>query len=246
VCAVVAETKEISQLRSYDVLNSKSNKMTIWQAALATSAATSCFDPVTIGTCIYMDGGREANNSANLVDVEAQKIWCPNTGGLKPHVKCLVSLGAGHLGVNSTQEKRYGPLSKTLMAIVMETECFAERFVSAWEGECLTRYFRFNVEKNLEEVGLAEHKKPGVVEAATEAYVNSLEQKFKVDECVKNLLENRSRLVEDVSTTAQCEVKLLQEGKKLILKSHQSFTDLANRGTPLGSTLFSKSWFRWS
>ena len=203
--------------------------MTIWQAALATSAATSCFDPVTIGSGVYMDGGREASNPVHLVEVEAQNIWCPSTGDLKSRVKCLVSLGAGHLGVNSMREKSFGSLSKALMAIVMETECTAENFVSTCEGEYLKRYFRFNVERGLEAVGLAEYKKPGVVESATEAYVNSLEQKFKVDNCVKNLYENQSRLVENFSSVTQFEVKLLQEGKRMILTPYQSSANLAQR-----------------
>lgn len=231
MCAVVAETKRISQIRSYDVIDSKSNKITIWQAALATFAATSCFDPVNIGSRVYMDGGREANNPVHLVEVEARKIWCPNTGDLKPRAKCLVSLGTGHLGVNSMREKSFGPLSKTLMVIMMETEYTAERFVSTWEGGYLKRYFRFNVEQGLEEVGLAEYKKPGIVVAATEAYINSPEQKFKLDVCVKNLCKNLSRLVEDFSSVAQFEVKFLQEGKELILKPYQSSTDLAQRHT---------------
>jgi len=222
VCAVGAETKRVSQLRSYDVTDSKSNKMTIWQASLATSAANSCFDPITIGSRVYMDGGREANNPVRLVEVEARKIWCPSTGDLKERVKCLVSLGSGYLGVNSMQEKSLGPLSKSLIATVMETEYTAERFVSTWEGECLKRYFRFNVEQGLEEVGLAEYKKLGVVEAATETYMNSLEQKVKVDDCVKNLHENLSRLVK---------VEFLQEGKRLILKSHQNSAYLTQRHT---------------
>jgi len=41
------------------------NKVKIWEAARATSAATSFFNPITIGTESFVDGATGANNPIN-------------------------------------------------------------------------------------------------------------------------------------------------------------------------------------
>jgi hypothetical protein len=32
------------------------------------------------------------------VEGEASNVWCPETGNLKPLVKCFISIGTGNLG----------------------------------------------------------------------------------------------------------------------------------------------------
>ncbi|KAJ5471427.1 FabD/lysophospholipase-like protein, partial [Penicillium desertorum] len=64
VCTADRDTKDIIRLRSYSLDNEPVIPIpaTICQAALATSAATTFFDPVKIGDRTFADGGLGANN----------------------------------------------------------------------------------------------------------------------------------------------------------------------------------------
>jgi predicted acylesterase/phospholipase RssA len=67
----------------------------ICEAALATSAATGFFAPVSIGARKFVDGVLGANNPVDKVEGEASNIWCSETADLKPLVKCFISIGTG-------------------------------------------------------------------------------------------------------------------------------------------------------
>ncbi|KAM7207996.1 hypothetical protein V8F06_014960 [Rhypophila decipiens] len=71
---------------------------TICEAALATSAATGFFDPVSVGARHFVDGSLGANNPVDQVENEASDIWCAETGNLQPLVKCFISVGTGNPG----------------------------------------------------------------------------------------------------------------------------------------------------
>ena len=49
------------------------------------------------------------------------------------------------------------------------------------------RYFRFNVEQGLQDVGLEEWKKINIIESATEGYMESPERENLVALCANNL-----------------------------------------------------------
>lgn len=87
VCTADRDTKGIRRLRSYSLPEEPNIRATICQAALATSAATTFFDSVSIGDRTFTDGGLGANNPVDEVEGEASNIWCPETGDLKPLVK---------------------------------------------------------------------------------------------------------------------------------------------------------------
>ena len=80
--------------RSYNAEGVSRSKCTIWEAARATSAAPSFFKPMTIENppppITYVDGGLGYNNPAQLVLVEARRIW-----NSKNKDVCLVSIGTG-------------------------------------------------------------------------------------------------------------------------------------------------------
>ena len=95
---VVATSAAVAQgtpilFRSYSTKENNANKCAIWQAARATSAAPSFFDPIHIEIPApggwYVDGGLRHNNPSQLALDEARRIW--------PGVKrfCLVSIGTG-------------------------------------------------------------------------------------------------------------------------------------------------------
>ncbi len=167
---------------------------------MATSAATSFFDPVKIGTRKYADGALGANNPISEVWNEAMNIWSPDSGELKPLIKCIVSIGTGDPGVTSMKDGAMQFLSQTLVEIVTETERTAELFISQHRGLFAEgRYFRFNVQQGLQNVGLFEYKEEGAIGAATDRYLVSLDQKFRLRDCTLTLKQKQSLLVEDWS-----------------------------------------------
>ncbi|KAI5927585.1 hypothetical protein F4810DRAFT_706335 [Camillea tinctor] len=68
VCTIAHETKEIVRLRSYSLPGKLDIPATISQAALATSAATTFFEPVNIGARKFADGALGTNNPVYEVE----------------------------------------------------------------------------------------------------------------------------------------------------------------------------------
>lgn len=58
------------------------------------------------------------------------------------------------------------------------------------------RYFRFNVEQGLQNIGLEEYKRQAEIEAVTISYLSSQMQKFKIRDCAQNLSAKAGRLEE--------------------------------------------------
>jgi predicted acylesterase/phospholipase RssA len=187
-------------LRSYALPDEGDIPATICEAALATSAATGFFDPVSIGARQFVDGALGANNPVEEVEREAMNIWSSDTGDLKPLVKCFVSIGTGNPGKKVIEDDMLTFLSKTLVGITMETEETERKFIARWAKHYdENRYFRFNVDQGLQEVGLAEYKEQSRMEAATDEYLRHQAQKFRVRDCVQNLQQKQSVYIEDFS-----------------------------------------------
>lgn len=149
---------------------------------------------------MYADGALGANNPIIEVWNEAMNIWSPESGELKPLIKCIVSIGTGDPGVTPINDGAMQFLSKTLVEIVTDSERTAEQFISQYRGLFSEgRYFRFNVQQGLQNVGLSEHKEEGAIRAATDRYLVSQEQKHRVRNCTLTLKQKRSLLVEDWS-----------------------------------------------
>jgi predicted acylesterase/phospholipase RssA len=160
----------------------------ICQAALATSAATTFFEPVSIGNRTFADGGLGANNPVDEVEGEASNIWCSETGDLKPLVKCFISIGTGNPGKKAFEDSMFKFLGQTVVEIATETEKTEKNFIARWAKHFdKKRYYRFNVEQGLQSIGLNEYKKKGPIEAATEGYLTHIAQKLRVRDCIQNL-----------------------------------------------------------
>jgi predicted acylesterase/phospholipase RssA len=188
VCATAKEIKGTARLRSYNSNSGFDVPATILEAALATSAASSYFDPVIIGSQIFVDGGLRANNPVEQVEEEASDIWCETSGSLKPLVKCFISIGTGNPGRKALEDNIAKFLSKSLVQIAAETEATAERFAARWQEPSENqRYFRYNVVQGVQEVDLAEYKSASVIEATTAEYMEEQRQKLLVLHCVQNL-----------------------------------------------------------
>jgi predicted acylesterase/phospholipase RssA len=188
----------MTHLRSYKLPDEGDIPATICEAALATSAATSFFDPVSIGARQFVDGALGANNPVDEMEGEAANIWSSGTGDLKPLVKCFVSIGTGTPSKKAIEDGIVKFLSKTLTGIATETEETERKFIARWAQHYdEKRYFRFNVDQGLQDVGLAEYKEQGRMEAATAEYLRHQAQKFRVRDCVKNLQLKQSVYIED-------------------------------------------------
>jgi len=188
VCATAKETGSTTRLRSYTVPGELDVNATIVEAALATSAATTLFEPVTIGRREFVDGALGANNPVGEVESEAMNIWGQRNLGAS--VKCFVSVGTGVAGISPVQESARLFFSETLVRISTETEATATRFLDRWRAEYeRNRYFRFSVQQGLQGVALHEWEEFGLIEAATAEYLRHTEQRVRLERCISSLLD---------------------------------------------------------
>ncbi|RYP47753.1 hypothetical protein DL768_006221 [Monosporascus sp. mg162] len=160
----------------------------IWQACRATSAATSFFDPITIGPFgeEFVDGAFGANNPIYTLWNQAQDVWGAD---LQNKLSCLVSIGTGVPGLKPVHDDAL-KIWSTLKRLATETETTAEQFrrdKSSFGNE--GRYFRFNVDRGLEGIGLEESKKIKEIAAATRLYIESQAVFQQMKACANNLAE---------------------------------------------------------
>jgi hypothetical protein len=190
VCATSKETSETVCLTSYRTPRGSSdllNSVTIWEACRATSAATSFFDPIAVGRFNeeFVDRATGANNPVRELWDQAQLAWGPEP--LEGKVKCLVSIGTGVPSLKPFKDDVLH-IGETLVAIATETEQTAERFRR--ERALLDstgRYYRFNVVRGLEEIGLEEAKKVKEIAAATRRYISSQEVHRQMKACAGSI-----------------------------------------------------------
>lgn len=190
VCATSKETSETVCLTSYRTPRGSSdllNSVTIWEACRATSAATSFFDPIAVGRFgeEFVDGATGANNPVRELWDQAQLAWGPEP--LEGKVKCVVSIGTGVPSLKAFKDDVFH-IGETLAAIATETEQTAERFRR--ERGLLDRtgrYYRFNVVKGLEDIGLEEAAKVKEMAAATRRYISSQEVHRQMQACAGNI-----------------------------------------------------------
>jgi hypothetical protein len=143
--------------RSVDGDTPLNKKTKVWEAARATSAAVTFFDPITIQGMKFSDSGFGENNPIYTLENEARHAW--NLGleeSLDSRIGCLISLGTGKMTLKPIGDGAL-ELVTTLERIATETEKTAERFY-ATHGTLVNqnKYYRFNVDRGLENVGLAD------------------------------------------------------------------------------------------
>jgi hypothetical protein len=185
------------------------SKVKIWEAARATSAATTFFDPITIGGETFVDSATGANNPINYLWLEAGDVWSDGEGLDEHRVRCLVSIGTG-----SPSLVPFGPdvasVAKALKAISADTEVTASVF-QKHHSKLFTNgnAFRFNVVAGLESVGLQEVDRWEDIAAATRAYIEEQEAFMTLKKCALMLQER------------QCKTFLsFLDGEKLTQHSH--------------------------
>ncbi|KAJ6443016.1 COM1 regulatory protein [Purpureocillium lavendulum] len=157
--------------RTYPVRENASFNCKIWEACRATSAAPTYFEPIQIGDDgekeTFVDGGLGYNNPVEQVLEEARRIF----PGRK--VACVVSIGTGTTRIiefpDSPKRNAYKVI-KALKKMATESETTAEKMnrrFAATKGI----YFRFNVDRGLEGVGLEEWEYLSAVRTHTTEYL---------------------------------------------------------------------------
>lgn len=176
------------------------HSITVWQACRATSAATTFFDPITVdigskGTQYketFIDAAEGQNNPIRQVWTEAGDIWGPP---LDQKIECLVSIGTG---IPELSDFGPGVLDEgtRLKKIATETTKTADSFFNDRRYDLVknSRYFRFDVDRGLSNIGLEEAKKKGEIIAATQDYLRRGKTFSEVEECAKKLTAHKGRL----------------------------------------------------
>lgn len=164
----------------------------IWEAARATSAVSSFFDPITIdmGTYTekYLDGATGACNPIFELWNEAKDAW--DFEPLQGNLKSLVSIGTGIPSVEPFKTSLLG-IGPTLVRISTQTEQTAENFQRMHsELDDDGRYVRFNVSKGLEHIGPEDSSRRDEIMTLTERYLQS-QDVFKVMKRCANRLAER-------------------------------------------------------
>jgi predicted acylesterase/phospholipase RssA len=142
----------------------------IWEACRATSAATSFFSPIKIGRNDqeFLDGATGANNPVEKLWSEAREVWGRS---LETKIQCLVSIGTGMPGVAPFGSDPLA-IAKTFVAIATETERTANKFRDDHqELDDRNGFYRFNVSRGLEDVGLERAKSRDKIASMTHAHM---------------------------------------------------------------------------
>lgn len=176
VCATSEETGDTVHLTTYRPPRGREHlyrSLKIWEACRATSAASSFFDPITIGDFQegFVDGATGANNPVGEVWSQAKDVW--GLDRIEDHLRCLVSVGTGVPSLRPFG-RSLANISKALLAISTETEKTAERFARDKSGVAEAgKYYRFNVLRGLEDIGLEDLSQRNTIVAATGRYLES-------------------------------------------------------------------------
>ena len=196
VCATSGNTATPVLFRSYYSKRGTSSlyyQTKIWEAARATSAAPTFFEPIRIGRTerTFGDGGTGANNPVHEMWKEAIDI-CDGES-LTENLACIVSIGTGVPNL-----KKFGSSAKEVMESILriatETEETANNF-NRTHPELSTgqqRYFRFNTPRGLAEIGLDEASEAGTIEDMTDVYLKDENVYKQIQQCAKVIAESRS------------------------------------------------------
>ncbi|KAG9245377.1 acyl transferase/acyl hydrolase/lysophospholipase, partial [Calycina marina] len=159
VCTTSKEPSETVCLTSYQLPSGSSdmlNSVKIWEACGTTPAASSFFDPISIGPNHegFVDGTTGAINPVWEIWSQAQLVFWSKW--LEGKIKFLVSINTGVPPLKPFGDDTFH-IWKTLISISAETEQMAEKFRrDKAQLNDIGRYYRLSVSQGLEEVGLEE------------------------------------------------------------------------------------------
>ncbi|KAI0403728.1 acyl transferase/acyl hydrolase/lysophospholipase [Xylaria palmicola] len=162
---------------------------TIWQAARATSAAATFFKSIELGrdNVEFIDAAFGYNNPCEVLIEEAKKQF-PGHGQLQ-----VLSIGTG-LGDVVTIEDSRGSILKALKKMASSSAAVANRLDDRYGNG--GSYFRFNVDRGLEDITLSDWQKTSKISAHTMNYIQG--NKRTIQKFVDDLLFGPKRQQSDV------------------------------------------------
>lgn len=143
----------------------------------------------------FLDGGLGANNPTRRMMRETYETFKQSRG-----VACVVSIGTGLKDVSEIKKPTFSEkvFPKELIGALkdMVTDCqVVESEVSRWFTHKPGIYFRFNVEKGLENINLEESKELGNIKSKTIRYLEQDETTKSVREAVSVLCNPKAQVL---------------------------------------------------
>ncbi|KAM0283970.1 hypothetical protein ACHAO9_009499 [Fusarium lateritium] len=157
--------------KTYDTSTSLDG-CTIWQVARATSAATTFFKPIRVGRddIEFIDAGFGYNNPCEVLIAEAQAQF-PNRKKMQ-----VLSIGTGLGDVVSIGDTRKSIL-KALKNMATTSRKVDSRLAEQYGDEGV--YYRFNVDRGLDDVTLSDWEKSSKISAHTRNYLEENKRVIK-------------------------------------------------------------------
>ena len=192
VCATHGEDGSLAILRSYQSRRHDPlyEICKIWEAARATSAASTFFEPVQIGPNrqLFVDGALTgSNNPIRTAHVEARDVW-PTADRL------ILSVGTGAAPGQAVTGNLL-ELANRLKDMVTDSEKTNRSFrMDNNEMVRNGRLYRFNVMLGLANIGLEEHEAIGRIATYTDTYLDDPDVFDAVQSCVDNLCRGGQRM----------------------------------------------------
>lgn len=148
---------------TYDTLD-EFHGCTIWQVARATSAATSFFEPIKLGSygIAYIDAGLGYNNPTKVLIKEAQRKF-PYSDAMR-----VLSIGTG-LGNIASIGNSWRSVVKVLKKLAVTSDIVAAEL--DLEYAHTDEYYRFNVDRGLEKVKLSDWQMTDTIITHTKDYL---------------------------------------------------------------------------
>ncbi|KAJ7819764.1 hypothetical protein B0H14DRAFT_1352067 [Mycena olivaceomarginata] len=202
VCTTTAVNMSLPVLlRTYNTPDYPATDCTIWQAGRATSAAPTFFKQIQIGRPgleeAFLDGGMGHNNPTAALLLEAKALF-PDK-----QIACIISLGTGQPHTVNIPKpsllNQFIPLGVVKAIQKIATDCEKEHQYLAHRFDRVAKlYFRFNVERGMQDIQLNQWEKLGDVAANTRQYIQSQPVVKQLADAVTSLSEKIGR----VSTTS--------------------------------------------
>ncbi|THY96535.1 hypothetical protein D6C93_04726 [Aureobasidium pullulans] len=167
-----AEKVVLSSYRKKKASAGLDQTIKIWEAARATSAATSFFDPIIIGRFKqrFHDGATGANNPVNLLWREALREFAGDDNvRLQAELQCLISLGTGQPDEQEWTTKATDVINR-LKEFATETATTATIFEDNHATLRDKHYFRFDPQ-GVGGIMLDDPERKNVIVTRTESYL---------------------------------------------------------------------------
>lgn len=185
----MSQAQQTIRLRNYNTTFSDVDllhSVKIWEAARATSAATSFFEPMLLGEIgeMFVDGGLGANNPIAEMWDEARNVWPGEP--LESRVGLILSVGTGLSSVEPYNESLKG-IIVTLKQIAVQTETTERTFRRDHRDLAESgRYCRLNATSGVGNIGLGEEDKIDTIIAMTRRYYASQEVQHAIQVCLEH------------------------------------------------------------